>query len=115
MKVLGTKHGIEITKPWNPAMYEHNDKVADKMKEAIFAALSKAYKEDNNEDLEFIAKSVGGYGYGPMYGSEAIYADACNNLDMVQNYWLNDWCWDELVEAELVQDFDEKFVGYDKK
>jgi len=115
MKVLGTKHGIEITKPWNPAMYEHNDKVADKMKAAIKEALDKAFKESHNEDLEFIAKSVGGYGYGPMYESEAIYADACNNLDMVQNYWLNDWCWDELVEAELVQDFDEKFVGYDKK
>jgi hypothetical protein len=114
MKVLGTKHGIEITKPWNPAMYEHNDKVADKMKEAIFAALNKAYKEGHSKDLEFIAKSIGGYGYGPGHDSESIHIDACRNLEMVENYWLHDWSWSELVEAGYVQDFDEKFVGYDR-
>ena len=114
MKVLGTKYGIEITKPWSPAMYDHNDKVADKMKAAIKEALDKAFKKGNNEDLEFVARSVSGYGYGYGHGPESIYADACNSLDMVQNYWLNDWCWTELVEAELVEDFEEKFVGYDK-
>jgi hypothetical protein len=40
--------------------------------------------------------------------------DAIRNLEMVQNYWLNDWCWDELVEMGYVEDFDAKFVGYDK-
>lgn len=114
MKVLGTKYGIEITKPWNPAMYDHNDMVADKMKTAIKEALDKAFEQGDNEDLEFIAKSVSGYGYGYGHSPESIHIDACRSLEMVQNYWLNDWCWDELVEAELVQDIETKFVGYDK-
>ena len=114
MKVLGTKYGIEITKPWSPAMYDHNDKVANEMKAAIKEALDEAFEQGNDRDLEFIAKSVSGYGYGTGHGPESIYVDACRNLEMVQHYWLNDWCWDELVEAELVQDIETKFVGYDK-
>ena len=115
MKVLGTKHGIEITKPWNPAMYKHNDMVADKMKAAIKEALDQALYHSKTLDVMEIAKSVCGYSFGDGYDADAIHADAMNNLDMVQNYWLNDWCWEELVEMGYVKDFDEKFVGYDKK
>ena len=114
MKVLGTKYGIEITKPWSPAMYEHNDGVANEMKAAIKEALDKAFEQGNTEDLTFIARSVSGYGYGSGHEPESIHADACRNLEWVQNYWLHDWCWTELVEAELVEDIEQKFVGYDK-
>ena len=32
MKTIGTKYGIEITKPWNNEMYNHNDKVGELLK-----------------------------------------------------------------------------------
>jgi len=115
MRVLGTKYGIEITKPWSPAMYAHNDMVADKMKTAIKEALDKALYHSKTTDVMEIAKSVCGYGFGDGYDVDAIHTDAVRNLEMVQNYWLDDWCWEELVEMGYVEDFEIKFVGYDKK
>ena len=32
MKKIESKYGIEITKPWNSEMYDHNEKVAEEMK-----------------------------------------------------------------------------------
>ena len=38
MKKKNTQYGIEITKPFSKAMYDHNDKVADQMKKNILNA-----------------------------------------------------------------------------
>ena len=46
VKVLGKQYGIEITKPWSNEMYEHNDKVADLMKQSISESLQIAYTLD---------------------------------------------------------------------
>ena len=113
-KVLGMEYGIKITKPWSPAMYEHNDKVSANMKEAIFEALSKAYKLDNEDDVRTISKAICAYGHGEGYDLDGIYADACRELDMTQNHWLDSSCWPDLVKAGLVEDLEVKFVGYKK-
>ena len=114
VKVLGMEYGIEITKPWSPDMYEHNDKVSVAMKEAIFEALTKAYKEDNEGDVRTISKAICAYGHGPGYDLDGIYEDACRELDMTQNHWLDSSCWPDLVKAGLVEDLEVKFVGYKK-
>lgn len=114
-KILGTKYGITITKPWCTEMYDHNDKVAGQMKEAIFKALNIAFNKNDEDELRFVAKAICAYGHGDGYSLDDIHADACRQLDMVQNYWLNDWCWPELLEHKLVEPIDVDFVGYDKK
>jgi len=114
-KILGTKYGITITKPWSPEMYDHNRQVATKMKEIIFQSLTKAYNQDNEHDLRIIAVAINSYSYGSGYGLDEIYADACRGLDMVENYWLYDWTWPDLLNRKLVEPIDINFVGYDKK
>lgn len=114
MKVLGTKYGIEITRPWNPAMYDHNDKVSATMKEAIKVVLDRAYTDEDHYELEKIAKIVCGYGFGSGHDLSTIYEDACRQLDMVENWWLNSDVWPDMVYDGYVKDLDVKFVGYDK-
>ena len=114
MKVLGTKYGIEITRPWNPAMYDHNDKVSATMKEAIKVVLDRAYTDEDHYELEKIAKIICGYGFGSGHDMDTIYEDACRQLDMIENWWLNSDVWPDMVYDGYVKDLDVKFVGYDK-
>lgn len=113
-KVLGMEYGIEITRPWSTEMYDHNDKVSDNMKQAIRAALNNAYEECDDEDVRAIARAVCAYGHGYGYDIQGMYDDACKELEMVPNHWLNEFCWPELVDGEYVKDLDVKFVGFKK-
>jgi hypothetical protein len=111
MKVLGTKYGVEITRPWNPAMYEHNDKVAQIMKENIFKSLNIAYVDDDEAVLRDIAKAILAYGFGDDYDFDSMYEEACIGLDQIQNYWLNEeYPW--LVKMGYCPAVEEGFVGY---
>lgn len=114
MKVLGTKYGIEITRPWNPAMYEHNDKVSATMKEAIKVVLDRAYTDEDVYELEKIAKIICGYGFGSGHDSVTIYEDACSQLEVIENWWLNSDVWPDMVYDGYVKDIEVGFVGYDK-
>lgn len=114
-KVIGIQYGITITKPWNTAMYEHNSKIAYKMKQAIYKALDIAYNTQDYEQLHTIAKAVAAYGYGNTCDMEYIYEDACRQLGMTQNHWLHDNCWPDLLKKGLVEPLSVGFVGYDKK
>lgn len=113
-KILGTKYGITITKPWSKEMYDHNDAVAEQMKEAIFKALNSAYNRDDEEELRYISKAICSHGHGLGYGLDEIHADACLELERVPNYWLNEWCWPDLLKRQLVDELSIGFVGYDK-
>lgn len=111
-KVLGMEYGIEITRPWNTKMYEHNERVAVNMKTAIAEALNGAFNEKDEPRLRTIAKAICSYGHGAGYEMSGIYEDARRQLEMAQNHWLHEWCWPDLVKAGLVQDIPVKFVGY---
>jgi len=111
MKVLGTKYGIEITRPWNKEMYDHNDKVADLMKAELRLALKKSYKQENEELLREIASVIDSCGYGIGFDMEDIYNDALKNLDMVQNYWLNEE-YPYGVKKGIVPSVELEFIGY---
>ena len=62
VKVLGEMYGIEITKPWSNKMYEHNDSVAEAMKQNIIEALNAAHSIDDYETLSALCKCICGYG-----------------------------------------------------
>ncbi len=113
VKVLGKKYGIEITRPWNDKMYEHNDMVADIMKERIVDALNEALKSYDEVTMRTIQKYICAYGMGVSHSIEEVYEEACRELDRVQNFWLNTE-WPEMVKDGLVKDVEQGFVGYDK-
>ena len=111
MKVLGTKYGIEITRPWNKEMYDHNDKVADLMKAELRLALSKALRTENEQLLRDVASVIDPCGYGMGFEVEDIYNDALKNLDMVQNYWLSEE-YPYGVKKGIVPSVELEFIGY---
>ena len=111
MKVLGTKYGIEITRPWNKEMYDHNDKVADLMKAELRLALKKSYKQENEELLREVASVIDPCGYGIGFEMEDIYNDALRNLEMVQNYWLNEE-YPYGVNKGIIPSVELEFIGY---
>lgn len=111
MKVLGTKYGIEITRPWNKEMYDHNDKVADLMKAELRLALKKSFKQENEELLREVASVIDPCGYGIGFELEDIYNDALKNLDMVQNYWLNEE-YPYGVKKGIIPSVELEFIGY---
>jgi hypothetical protein len=113
VKVLDVKYGIAITKPWSQEMYKHNDTVASEMKENIFQALNKAYEDDNETALREIGKSVCAYGFGQGFDIDEMHSEICRELDIVQNYWLNDE-YPYLVSKGYVENVKMNFVGYDK-
>ena len=111
MKVIGEKYGIQITKPWNNEMYDHNDMVADLMKAELRLALNNAMKSENEELLREVASVIEPSGYGYGFDMEGIYKDALNGLENVQNYWLNEE-YPYGVKKGIVPPIGVEFVGY---
>lgn len=107
------KYGIEITKPWSKEMYDHNDKVAELMKAEILLSIKN--NKNNWDKLNELIQLCGGIQWGASYGSDddtsELYEEVINQLDNVQNYWLNEE-YPYYVEKGLVSDIDLEFIGY---
>lgn len=101
----------EIKKPWSKEMYDYNDKVADMMKENIIKSIVK-YQNDFDK-LNQLMELCGGIKYGDSYDINELYQDVHDEVDNVQNYWLNEE-YPYAVKQGLVEDVPYKFVGYDK-
>ena len=74
----------------------------------------KINKNSTNWDiLNELMVLCGGIKYGDGYDVEELYKDCLNELQNVQNYWLNEE-FPYAVSQGLVNDIDLKFIGYDK-
>jgi len=114
MKVLDVKYGIEITRPWNPAMYKHNEEVATQMKRNLEEALNKAEAADDRAALCELAKIVNGYGYSEDFTIGEIWEETLFALDhKVENWWLNQE-YPYAVEKGFVPAVAKEMVGYSK-
>jgi len=113
-KLIEIIDGIRVTKPWNKSMYDHNDKVASEMKENIFTAIKDSYENDDEHNLRVIGECVCAYGFSTLYDIDELQEEICRELDMVQNYWLNE-VYPDMVKDGLVQPTKNNFVGYNKK
>lgn len=112
MKVIGTKYGIEITKPWNGKMYEWNDWVAKLIKIDLYNKLEELYKKGDKKELNEFAGAIGtkyGFGFDLKGMYDAIYDDLVNlpNYQMAQDL---DW----YVTKGFIKEPKYGFVGYDK-
>jgi|TARA_R110000868_G_scaffold402008_1_gene677922 hypothetical protein len=111
MKVVETKYGIQITKPWNNEMYDHNDKVAELMKAELLIKLELAKETDDEELLRKVSSVVCPTGYGSGYEFEDIYNETLRELEMVENYWLNEE-YPYGVSKGIVPSVELEFIGY---
>lgn len=101
----------KTTKPWSTEMYQYNDKVAKLMKDNIRESIEKNKTNWNN--LNELMTLCGGIKYGSGYTIEDLYEGCLEELEMVQNYWLNDE-YDYAVKQGLVKEVLYKMVGYGK-
>ena len=110
-KLLGTKYGIRITRPWNSDMYNHNEKVAKLMKNNIAYSLKKFYEKGEDEDFYVLCKGICYYGFIEKYITEQNYNTALEDLSRLQNFSLNEeYPW--LVKKSLVEEVDQQMIGY---
>jgi hypothetical protein len=116
-KTYGVKYGIVITKPWNTQMYDHNDKVAEVMKENIGKTLREVYDEalslDDESLLRKVSRSICYYGFGEGFDTEHIYEETKQELENIPNYQLNE-TYADLEKDNLVPELEEYLIGYDK-
>ena len=99
----------KITKPWSKEMYDYNDKVADLMKGEI-----KVQIENNKNDwdkLNELMQLCGGIQYGDGYDVTDLYEGCLEELENVQNYWLNEE-YPYYVKKGLVRPVLYEFCGY---
>lgn len=114
MKVLGEQYGITITRPWNNAMYEHNEKIADAVKGFCEILLFKFEVNKDLVNLKILAKAINGYGYGSGMSISDIVKDTKHSLENVQNHWLHSDVLPDLLKHKFIKPIDFGFVGYDK-
>jgi len=111
--ILGTQHGIQITRPWNKEMYDHNDTVSYQMKDNIEKALNTLHLESEEDALRSISKHVCAYGFGMGYDAEQILERTLMELERAENFWLHEE-YPDLVIKGFVPEIEQGFVGYDK-
>tara|TARA_A100001035_G_scaffold196959_1_gene157818 strand:- start:205 stop:525 length:321 start_codon:yes stop_codon:yes gene_type:complete len=99
----------KVTKPWSKEMYDYNDKVADMMKKNIFKSIHT--NRNNWDNLNELMELCGGIKYGDGFSIDDLYLDVQNELENVQNYWLNEE-YPYAVKNGLVDDVPYTFVGY---
>ena len=99
----------KVTKPWSKEMYDYNDKVADMMKNEIIKSIV-LYQNDFDK-LNEMMELCGGIKYGEGYSIDELYRDVHDEVDNVQNYWLNEE-FPYYVEKGLVKDVGYEFIGY---
>ena len=99
----------KVTKPWSKEMYDYNDKVADMMKKNIFKSIHT--NRNNWDNLNELMELCGGIKYGDGFSIDDLYLDVQNELENVQNYWLNEE-YPYAIKNGLVDDVPYTFVGY---
>jgi len=101
-----------VTKPWSKEMYEWNDKVSDQMKMEIKIQMAIALITTDWDKLNELVSLCGGVKYGDGFTIQDLYNGCINELERVQNYWLNEE-WEYAVSQGIVSDCVKiDFVGY---
>jgi hypothetical protein len=122
-KAKKVEFGITITKPWSKEMYNHNELVADVVRNEVearwIAALVEFQKEfDGNDamleceftnasaELKRIQKAITCYGFGFGYDVSQVAERVMQELDEAALYRLKD------IAEELGLHLEKGFVGF---
>jgi hypothetical protein len=112
-KAAKVEYGIEIVKPWSKAMYDHNDAVADVVREQLTATLE-AFRADRlpdeeserNDHLQQFGRVVVGFGGWIGFTNERIMDEIERNIEDAPYYRLKD------IAEELELELEKGFVGF---
>ena len=121
-KVAKVEFGIAIVKPWSKEMYDHNDEVAEIVRETVLGMWNKAmaeFQEDMGEsfmsDVEWhsnaydslrdIQTAVTAYAFGFGYDVAAVEEIVLNELEYAPYYR-----WVDIVD-DLGIELEKGFVG----
>ena len=114
-KEIKTQYGIQIVKPWSVEMYNHNDTVADVVRQqvaAMFAAELAALRDDDldwedaPESLKAIQTAITCYGFGFGYTVGRVAERVWDEIDEAPFYRLKE------IAEELELDLKVGFVGF---
>jgi hypothetical protein len=123
-KAAKVEYGIQIVKPWSNEMYDHNDAVADAVRDKVFALWNEAVEstafalgvsvlelsefdwDQASGAMEGIQKAVTLYGIGCGYSIARIDNIVTQEIEEAPYYRLN-----EMVE-ELELELEKGFVGF---
>lgn len=113
------KYGIEIVKPWSVAMYAHNEKVLEQVKQILFKQIADISEEAANEkiqDVEFrlvatdevkrFQKAITCYGFGQGFTYARVIEEMVKHVQDLEN-----WRGNEIVK-ELNIELEQGFVGF---
>lgn len=126
-KAKKVEYGIEITRPWSKAMYDHNDVVKEIVLDKIHDMWDKAYTEAEadfesyleedqigldfadsewfqaTQGMEDIQSAVTGYSFGSGFDIRGVAEEIMNELECIAYYRLKEIV--EELEIELVEGF----------
>jgi hypothetical protein len=121
-KAPKVEYGIAITKPWSKEMYDHNDEVAEIVKDRVKAMWIEAMNQYQAElgeefmsdadwmqapaEMIKIQKAVTGYGFGSGYGIAEVSLCVEEELEYAPLYRLNE------IAEDLELDLKKGFVGF---
>ena len=122
-KAAKVEYGIEITKPWSKAMYDHNELIAEIVRNEVEARWIEALMEFQKEfdcndqmlesefigasdDLKAIQRAVTGYRFGSGYDVYQVADQVMGELEDAPYYRLKD------IAEELKLDLKQGFVGF---
>ena len=114
-KEAKVQYGIQIRKPWSVEMYNHNDTVADVVRQqvaAMFAAELAALRDDDldwedaPESLKAIQRAITCYGFGFGYTVGSVAGRVWDEIDEAPFYRLKE------IAEELELDLKVGFVGF---
>lgn len=80
------------------------------MKSQIEKAIRLAEYNEDAVSLAIISKALNGYSSDLDVAD--LTEDALRGLHQVANHWLHEYCWDDLLKANLVTPISMSFVGY---
>ena len=116
-------YGIEITKPWSREMYDHNEEVADIVRDIIekridaeLSAFASEYADmdeamDQNwssvdDEFKQLQKAITCYSFGTMYGVCEVLDEIEKELDRSATFRLKE------IAEELGLELEKGFVGF---
>ena len=114
-KEAKVEYGIQIVKPWSSAMYDHNDEVADAVREKLFemwtdaSSLHMSYMDwldIATPEMIKIQRAVLYYSYGPGFDVEVVARQVEIEIENAPYYRLKD------IAEELGLELEKGFVGF---
>jgi hypothetical protein len=125
-KEAKVEYGIQIVKPWSTEMYNHNELVADIVRnevESLWIAALMEFVKEFDEDVDFyldcldwehnateqmlaIQRAITCYGFGFGYTVETVAEQVMQDLDEAPLYHLKE------IAEELGLELEKGFIGF---